>query len=110
MEVAVPARGADCIMIIAKRVTPIRLVAVPARGADCINTVIQVCQEFLMLPSPRGVRIASSNAMDTRCVILHVAVPARGADCILAVPVEKTIEKLVAVPARGADCILFSSA
>ena len=59
-----------------------------------------------MLPSPRGVRIASQNSA-VKSSSAAVAVPARGADCIMDSPHYPRMWMAVAVPARGADCILL---
>ena len=58
-EVAVPARGADCIHEVL--CGNLRLyVAVPARGAGCITKACEAWLKEHALPSPRGVRVASS--------------------------------------------------
>ena len=59
LDVAVPARGADCIHEVL--CGNLRLyVAVPARGAGCITKACEAWLKEHALPSPRGVRVASS--------------------------------------------------
>ena len=60
-SVAVPVRGADCVVLSSKEFNELRTVAVPVRGADCVGW-----EEF--------------NTGDKIC---QVAVPVRGADCVL---------------------------
>ena len=82
--VAVPVRGAGCIPHGKQELQGQELhhFSVPVRGAGCIGVVRKKNNFITLLPSPRGVRVASKNDCCTRRRA-NVAVPARGAGCIL---------------------------
>ena len=82
-EVAVPVRGAGCIPHGKQELQGQELhhFSVPVRGAGCIGVVRKKNNFITLLPSPRGVRVASKNDCCTRRRA-NVAVPARGAGCI----------------------------
>ena len=103
--VAVPVRGAGCIPHGKQELQGQELhhFSVPVRGAGCIGVVRKKNNFITLLPSPRGVRVASKNDCCTRRRA-NVAVPARGAGCIHEV-LCGNLRLYVAVPARGAGCI-----
>ena len=79
--VAVPVRGAGCIGIVEDGKGYAIKVAVPVRGAGCIVARSEKDAYARLLPSPRGVRVAS-NGIEVKSTSNKVAVPVRGAGCI----------------------------
>ena len=82
-------------------------VAVPVRGAGCIiHSSLKLSWLILPLPSPRGVRVASRARRQGRARH-EVAVPVRGAGCIPHGKQELQGQELhhFSVPVRGAGCI-----
>ena len=78
---SVPVRGAGCIGVVRKKNNFITLLPSP-RGVRVASSEDCCCYRRFWLPSPRGVRVASIRAAQRSLAVRSVAVPARGAGCI----------------------------
>mgnify|MGYP004583420725 CR=1 FL=1 len=108
--VAVPVRGAGCIVEWYYGQPRKSNVAVPVRGAGCIQKESEREEFYKTRCCPRE-GCGLHPVVGLVCGIIGiVAVPVRGAGCIFQDPsADHHGEPVVAVPVRGAGCIIINS-